>query len=207
MRLRIPERKQKKESTSLRTPQPKKLGLSVPPLLRLPHEELIRPQQPPTESPEARKAGRFASSLEAQEKALEKDPVNRPSRRTQKVRGTVPSVRCTGFHPPKHSQESRSHPKVRTSTRESSSRRSPMRGQVNLATGQSRPSHRIPQKLRQRHDQRQAIPDASQPVPCLGAAPESHGRHRCSVDIRPYKSCPLTPVRFSLCSKQTFIAA
>jgi hypothetical protein len=40
------EKKEKKKAPSLRTPQPKKLGLSVPPLLRLPHEELIRaPQQ------------------------------------------------------------------------------------------------------------------------------------------------------------------
>ena len=31
-----------KQSPSLRTPKPKKLGLSVPPALRLPHEELIR---------------------------------------------------------------------------------------------------------------------------------------------------------------------
>src|SRR5258708_17226907 len=30
-----------KTNTSLRTPKPKKLGLSVPPALRLPHEDLI----------------------------------------------------------------------------------------------------------------------------------------------------------------------
>ena len=40
----MPERKQKKESTSLRVPQPKKLGLSVPPVLRLPHDDLIHPE-------------------------------------------------------------------------------------------------------------------------------------------------------------------
>jgi hypothetical protein len=75
----MPERKQKKELTSLRTPQPKKLGLSVPPLLRLPHEELIRPQQSPNESPEAHKSGRFPSSPDAQEKVLEMNPVNSTS--------------------------------------------------------------------------------------------------------------------------------
>ena len=41
----MPERKQRKESTSLRVPQPKKLGLSVPPVLRLPHDDLIRPEK------------------------------------------------------------------------------------------------------------------------------------------------------------------
>lgn len=71
MRLRMPERKQKKEPASLRTPHPKKLGLSVPPLLRLPHEELIRPQQPPNESPEAQKLGRLPSSPTAQQEELE----------------------------------------------------------------------------------------------------------------------------------------
>jgi hypothetical protein len=200
----MPERKQKK-SASLRTPQPKKLGISVPPLLRLPHEELIRPQQPPTERPEARKAGRFASSLEAQEKALEKDPV-KPVHPValRRCAGTVPSARCTGSTPQNIARRVGAIPKLRTSTREIQFPPKSDARPVNLATGQSRPSHRIPQKLRQRHDQRQAIPDASQPVPRLDAAPESHGRHRCSVDIRPYKSCP---VRFSLCSKQTFIAA
>ena len=66
----MPERKQKKEVTSLRTPQPKKLGLSVPPLLRLPHEELIRPQQP-NDSPEDHTSSRFSSLPQAHEKALE----------------------------------------------------------------------------------------------------------------------------------------
>ena len=67
----MPERKQKKEPASLRTPHPKKLGLSVPPLLRLPYEELIRPQQPPNESPEAQKLGWLPSSPTAQEEELE----------------------------------------------------------------------------------------------------------------------------------------
>src|SRR5215510_5445305 len=40
----MPEKKSKNDTPSLRTPHPKKLGLSVPALLRLPHEELIRPQ-------------------------------------------------------------------------------------------------------------------------------------------------------------------
>lgn len=75
----MPERKQKKEVTSLRTPQPKKLGLSVPPLLRLPHDELIRPQQPQNESPEAHKLGHFPSSLDAHEEALEMNPVSSKS--------------------------------------------------------------------------------------------------------------------------------
>jgi hypothetical protein len=66
----MPERKQKKEPASLRTPQPKKLGLSVPPLLRLPHEELIRPQQPRIESIEAHGSSRLPSSPDAKEKAL-----------------------------------------------------------------------------------------------------------------------------------------
>jgi hypothetical protein len=72
----MPERKQKKEPTSLRTPHPKKLGLSVPPLLRLPHEELIRPQQPANESPEAHILSRFPSSPDAQEKAPEMNHAN-----------------------------------------------------------------------------------------------------------------------------------
>jgi hypothetical protein len=38
----MPEKKQKTDASSLRRPQPKKFGLAVPPLLRLPHEELIR---------------------------------------------------------------------------------------------------------------------------------------------------------------------
>jgi hypothetical protein len=75
----MPERKQKKEVTSLRTPQPKKLGLSVPPLLRLPHDELIRPQQQQNESPEAHKLGHFPSSLDAHEEALEMNPVSSTS--------------------------------------------------------------------------------------------------------------------------------
>src|SRR5467141_1172785 len=75
----MPERKQKKEVTSLRTPQPKKLGLSVPPLLRLPHDELIRPQQPQSESPEAHKSGHFSSSLDAHEEALEMNQVSSTS--------------------------------------------------------------------------------------------------------------------------------
>src|SRR4030095_3874955 len=41
----MPQGRPKSETASLRKPQPKKLGLSVPPLLRLPHEELIRPKQ------------------------------------------------------------------------------------------------------------------------------------------------------------------
>ncbi len=67
----MPERKQKKEPTSLRTPQPKKLGLSVPPLLRLPHEELIRPQPSSNESPEAQKLEGLPSSPTAQRNARE----------------------------------------------------------------------------------------------------------------------------------------
>jgi Helix-turn-helix domain len=51
----MPEKKQKNASTSLRTPQPKKLGLAVPPLLRLPHEELIRAQE---DQDERTRAGR-----------------------------------------------------------------------------------------------------------------------------------------------------
>ena len=70
----MPERRQKKEVTSLRTPQPKKLGLSVPPLLRLPHEQLIRPQ--PNESPEAHKSGRFSSSPDAPDEAVKLNQVS-----------------------------------------------------------------------------------------------------------------------------------
>jgi hypothetical protein len=36
-----------KQTSSLRTPRPKKLGLSVPPALRLPHDELIVAAEPP----------------------------------------------------------------------------------------------------------------------------------------------------------------
>ena len=77
MSLRMPERKQKKELTSLRTPQPKKLGLSVPPLLRLPHEQLIRPQ--PNESPEAHKSSRFPSSPDAPDEAVKLNQVSSTS--------------------------------------------------------------------------------------------------------------------------------
>src|SRR5262245_39916718 len=42
------DRKQKQVSASLRKAQPKKLGLSVPPLLRLPHEDLIRSEKEQT---------------------------------------------------------------------------------------------------------------------------------------------------------------
>jgi Helix-turn-helix domain len=63
--------RQKKETTSLRTPQPKKLGLSVPPLLRLPHEELIRPQETADETPRAQKSSDFHSSTDNREEAVE----------------------------------------------------------------------------------------------------------------------------------------
>src|SRR5215218_970288 len=36
-----------KQSPSLRTPRPKKLGLAVPPALRLPHDELIVAEETP----------------------------------------------------------------------------------------------------------------------------------------------------------------
>jgi hypothetical protein len=75
----MPERKQKREPTSLRTPQPKKLGLSVPPLLRLPHEELIRPQQPRIENTEANGSSRLPSSPDAQVNALAMIHVNSTS--------------------------------------------------------------------------------------------------------------------------------
>ncbi len=73
----MPERKRKKEPTSLRMPQPKKLGLSVPPLLRLPHEQLIRPQ--PNESPVAHKSSPFPSSPDALDIGLELNQVNSTS--------------------------------------------------------------------------------------------------------------------------------
>ncbi len=77
----MPERKQKKEPASLRTPHPKKLGLSVPPLLRLPHEQLIRPQQPPNESPEGQNLTLLPASPTAQEKPLEVNQANSTSLR------------------------------------------------------------------------------------------------------------------------------
>jgi helix-turn-helix protein len=73
----MPERKQKKELTSLRMPHPKKLGLSVPPVLRLPHEQLIRPQS--NESPEAHKSSRFSSLPDAPDEALKLNQVNSTS--------------------------------------------------------------------------------------------------------------------------------
>src|SRR3954468_10971846 len=42
-----------KPASSLRTPKPKKLGLSVPPALRLPHEDLINPRETSNKSEEA----------------------------------------------------------------------------------------------------------------------------------------------------------
>src|SRR5215207_1584494 len=45
----MPETKPK-QSPSLRTPRPKKLGLAVPPALRLPHDELIVAEQTPRTS-------------------------------------------------------------------------------------------------------------------------------------------------------------
>jgi hypothetical protein len=52
-------------------PQPKKLGLSVPPLLRLPPEKLIRPQQTPNESGPSAQSNDFPSQEGIQEKASE----------------------------------------------------------------------------------------------------------------------------------------
>ena len=65
------EGKQKKEPTSLRMPQPKKLGLAVPPLLRLPHEDLIQPQRTPDESSDAQESSAFPSPPDTEEKAVE----------------------------------------------------------------------------------------------------------------------------------------
>ena len=67
----MPEKKQKEEPTALRTPHPKKLGLSVPPLLRLPHEELIRPQQNPQKRSPAQSSRDYPSPADIQEKAVE----------------------------------------------------------------------------------------------------------------------------------------
>ena len=55
------ERKQKKEPTSLRMPQPKKLGLAVPPLLRLPHADLIQSQRTPNDDLHAEEVSAFPS--------------------------------------------------------------------------------------------------------------------------------------------------
>lgn len=65
------EGKQKKEPTSLRMPQPKKLGLAVPPLLRLPHEDLIQPQRTPDESSDAQESSAFPSPPDTEEKVVE----------------------------------------------------------------------------------------------------------------------------------------
>jgi hypothetical protein len=48
----MPETKPK-QSPSLRTPRPKKLGLAVPPALRLPHDELIVAEQAPSSTTSA----------------------------------------------------------------------------------------------------------------------------------------------------------
>ena len=63
--------RQKKETTSLRTPQPKKLGLSVPPLLRLPHDELIRPDQTGEDDSRTESPSDLASSTETRQRAIE----------------------------------------------------------------------------------------------------------------------------------------
>ena len=64
-------RRQKKEAGSLRTPQPKKLGLSVPPLLRLPHEQLIRAQQSSEERSVPQRSSEGASPPDTRVKAIE----------------------------------------------------------------------------------------------------------------------------------------
>src|SRR6185503_11259066 len=65
------ERNEKKEPTSLRVPHPKKLGLAVPPLLRLPHEDLIQPQGTPSESSLAQPASALSSSQDASDRTVE----------------------------------------------------------------------------------------------------------------------------------------
>src|SRR5258706_16192764 len=65
------DRKQKKETTALRMPQPKKLGLAVPALLRLPHPDLIQPQKTPDGRSQAQVASTFPSTLDNSEKAVE----------------------------------------------------------------------------------------------------------------------------------------
>ena len=65
------ERNEKKEPRPLRVPQPKKLGLAVPPLLRLPHEDLIQPQRTPHERALGQPASALSSPQDASERAVE----------------------------------------------------------------------------------------------------------------------------------------
>jgi hypothetical protein len=67
----MPDKKRKKEQSSLRTPQPKKLGLSVPALLRLPHEELIRPRQAADAYTPGQASSDAASSTDSRQRAGE----------------------------------------------------------------------------------------------------------------------------------------
>src|SRR5262245_24590775 len=67
----MPQGRPKSETASLRKPQPKKLGLSVPPLLRLPHEELIRPLQPGEGGLHTESPSDLASSTETRQRAIE----------------------------------------------------------------------------------------------------------------------------------------
>ena len=65
------ESNEKKKPTSLRVPQPKKLRLAVPPLLRLPHADLIQPQRTPNESSLAKQPSALPSPQVASERAVE----------------------------------------------------------------------------------------------------------------------------------------
>jgi len=67
----MPERKTEEGTSIAPTPHPKKTWSFCSASMRLRHEELIRPQQPPNESPEAQKLGRLPSSPPAQEEELE----------------------------------------------------------------------------------------------------------------------------------------
>jgi hypothetical protein len=63
-------RQKKQAAASLRIPQPKKLGLSVPPLLRLPHQDLIRPDSP-TDEQSAQSVGERKSSSDEREESVQ----------------------------------------------------------------------------------------------------------------------------------------
>jgi hypothetical protein len=67
----MPQGRPKSETAWLRKPQPKKLGLSVPPLLRLPHEELIRPEQTEVDGSSTENTSGLDSSTETRERAIE----------------------------------------------------------------------------------------------------------------------------------------
>src|SRR5215207_5676260 len=89
----MPETKPK-QSSSLRTPRPKKLGLAVPPALRLPHDELIVAEEAPkfdtmpSQTSQTTMTSLTRHTLEATDSAPSEVPVS-PARDYTKVANSI----------------------------------------------------------------------------------------------------------------------